>query len=933
MSAIPERLAAALADRYRLERELGQGGMATVYLAEDLRHHRRVAIKVLRPELAAVLGADRFVQEITTTASLQHPHILPLFDSGTADGFLYYVMPYVEGETLRDKLNREKQLGVDVAVKLTTEVADALDYAHRHGVIHRDIKPENILLHDGRPMVADFGIALAVSAAAGGRMTETGLSLGTPHYMSPEQATAEKEITARSDVYSLASVLYEMLSGDPPHTASTAQAVILQIVAEDVTPVQRRRKAVPSNVAAALAKALQKLPADRFDSAQSFAAALANPAFGLGEAERVLSRRNRWFERRTAVPWALTAVLTVLLTWSYARSWRSGPPAEPVRFEIPLSDSGNVQLGGRPDIQGPHPLPTRTSVAFSPTGDLIAFTGCDGAGGPAVACFEHAGEDYDVNRNSRIFLRRLDQSRAEALAGTEGASTPFFSPDGARIGFFVANTAVEYGGVFRRVSIADGSVETIASDSTIMTPHGAAWTEDDMIVYGTRDGLYQVPASGGVPTRLAEPGPGALYLSQPYPIGRKAILAHTVSPDADPTRARIVAIHRDSRARDTLLANGMNPVFVPPDHLVFLREGTLMAVRFDARRLVVLGEPVTVASGIMQEILSWDPDDWTGAGQLAWSAAGHLVYALGPLIIGSFSGRSMPYAVVRITPQSGRADRGANDGTIEPFFPERAGYNPWLRVSPDGNRVAYAVADGRNISLFIRDLRRGSTRRLETGAFYNVRPVWSPHGDSLLFRADSGDGVLRTYRMSVSDPREPQLVDSIGPVFDWSSRGVVAHARNGDVWMRTPDGTSAPFFTSPVEESGARFSPDGDWVVYEAGEIFVRPYPGPGIPVQISTGSGRKYAPKWAANGRRIIYANSSRGLIAVDVVPGNPFVAGRESVYNSRGFGLAEPLPDGSMIGRPTPDGETMAAAFPPARKLQVILNFAELLRRRVRD
>ena len=184
------RIGAALADRYRLERELGAGGMATVYLAQDLKHDRQVALKVLKPELAAVLGAERFVVEIKTTAALQHPHILPLFDSGTAGTFLYYVMPYVEGETLRGKLDRETQFGIDESVKITSAVADALDYAHRHGVIHRDIKPENILLHDGRPMVADFGIALALSAASGGRMTETGLSLGTPHYMSPEQATA-----------------------------------------------------------------------------------------------------------------------------------------------------------------------------------------------------------------------------------------------------------------------------------------------------------------------------------------------------------------------------------------------------------------------------------------------------------------------------------------------------------------------------------------------------------------------------------------------------------------------------------------------------------------------------------------------------------------------------------------------------------------------
>ena len=212
------RLQSALADRYRLDREVGAGGMATVYLAEDVRHDRRVALKVLRPELAAVIGAERFLAEIKLTANLQHPHILPLFDSGEADGYLFYVMPFVEGETLRDRLNREKQLPVADAVRITTEVASALDYAHRHGVIHRDIKPENILLHDGQALVADFGIALAASKAGGARMTETGMSLGTPHYMSPEQAMGEREITARSDVYALGAVLYEMLTGEPPFT-------------------------------------------------------------------------------------------------------------------------------------------------------------------------------------------------------------------------------------------------------------------------------------------------------------------------------------------------------------------------------------------------------------------------------------------------------------------------------------------------------------------------------------------------------------------------------------------------------------------------------------------------------------------------------------------------------------------------------------------
>ena len=212
------------------ERELGEGGMATVYLADDLKHERKVALKVLKPELAALVGAERFLAEIKTTANLQHPHILPLHDSGDADGFLFYVMPYVEGESLREKLDREHQLPVDEAVRIATDVAEALQSAHERGVIHRDVKPANILLSKGRPLVADFGIALAVSAAGGGRLTETGLSLGTPYYMSPEQASADRELTAASDVYSLGCVLYEMLVGEPPYTGANAQVVLAKIL-------------------------------------------------------------------------------------------------------------------------------------------------------------------------------------------------------------------------------------------------------------------------------------------------------------------------------------------------------------------------------------------------------------------------------------------------------------------------------------------------------------------------------------------------------------------------------------------------------------------------------------------------------------------------------------------------------------------------------
>jgi serine/threonine-protein kinase len=277
MTTTEARLATALADRYRVERELGAGGMATVFLAADIRHDRHVAIKVLHPDLAAALGGERFLAEIKTTARLQHPHILPLHDSGAADGLLYYVMPFVAGETLRDRLNRERQLPIDDSVRLAREVADALAYAHGHGVVHRDVKPENILLQGGHALVADFGIALAIHQAGGQRLTQTGLSLGTPQYMSPEQASGERSIDARSDVYSLGAVLYEMLTGEPPFGGATVQAIVAKVLTERLASPRVVRDATPVSLELAVMKSLAKLPADRFQSAGQFADAIARP--------------------------------------------------------------------------------------------------------------------------------------------------------------------------------------------------------------------------------------------------------------------------------------------------------------------------------------------------------------------------------------------------------------------------------------------------------------------------------------------------------------------------------------------------------------------------------------------------------------------------------------------------------------------------------
>ena len=396
-------LNAALSGRYAIERKLGEGGMATVYLAEDIRHSRKVALKVLKPELAAVVGAERFLAEIQVTANLTHPHILPLFDSGEADSFLFYVMPYLEGETLRDRIDREKQLPVDEAVRIAMAVASALDHGHRNKVIHRDIKPGNILLQDGEPVVSDFGIALALGVAGGTRLTETGLSVGTPFYMSPEQATGDQAVGASTDTYALGSVLYEMLVGDPPFAGSTAQAVLGKIIAGKSVSAMEERPSIPANVDAAVRKALEKLPADRFTSAQDFARALGDEHFRYGElATAGLSAAVGPWKRLTMTLAGTTLLFAVAFGWSLLRP---SPPMPVTRVSVDFSEGQDLGGLGMFDVsqdglllvyQGPgatagyllsfgrdvgprwkpHPsrtLRTRSEFAISPDGQDVAF--------------------------------------------------------------------------------------------------------------------------------------------------------------------------------------------------------------------------------------------------------------------------------------------------------------------------------------------------------------------------------------------------------------------------------------------------------------------------------------------------------------------------------------------------------------------------------
>ena len=378
--------------------------MATVYLAHDLKHDRDVAIKVLHPDLGAALGGERFLSEIRTTARLQHPHILPLLDSGDADGLLYYVMPLVTGETLRARLERERQLPIDDALRIAREAADALGYAHGLGVIHRDIKPENILLQGGHALVADFGIALAVQIAGSARMTQTGLSLGTPQYMSPEQAMGERAIDARSDIYSLAAVTYEMIAGDPPFTGSSVQAIVAKVMSERPTPLSTLRDTVPPGVEHAVLTALAKLPADRFATAAEFATAVSDTsrarAVGSiaspGEDQRVTRLRRLSVALGAA---ALVAALAAAWAWT-----RAAPPSAQQVTRVSLA---------LPASQWPQPQYFGSSIALSPDGSRLAYVGPSPTAG--------AGQ---------VWIRALDALEATPVPGTAEALTAEWSPDG-----------------------------------------------------------------------------------------------------------------------------------------------------------------------------------------------------------------------------------------------------------------------------------------------------------------------------------------------------------------------------------------------------------------------------------------------------------------------------------------------------------------------
>ncbi len=858
MNPTQDRLSAALSDRYRLERELGAGGMATVYLAHDLKHDRQVAIKVLRPELAAVIGAERFLSEVRTTANLQHPHILPLFDSGAVSShpersegssFLYYVMPLIEGETLRDRITREKQLPVADAVRIAREVAAALDYAHRKGIVHRDIKPENLLLHDGSALVADFGIALAASKAGETRMTQTGMSLGTPHYMSPEQAMGEREITARSDVYALGCVLYEMLTGEPPFTGSTAQAIVARVVTESPRPMLPQRHTIPPHVEAAVLTALEKLPADRFATAAEFAEALENKGGTYAATVQLASRPHVLTSSRPGRALALvaaSALLAATATWTVLQNRSTGAPVS--RYGLAFAE-GQAPVG---------------RIAITPDGSRLVYVG-----------------PGDSGQQRQLWVKRRDEYAATPLPGTTNPGNQFISPDGEWIAF-AQNFQL------KKVPITGGAVTTLA-DSAV-SGAGVAWLDDGTIVYVQRGTfkLMRVSEAGGPSTLLRAPEARGQFLAFPTALPRgRGVLFTSCATDC--LTGDLWVLDLESGDARALVPGERQGGYLSSGHVAYVaRDGQVFAAPFDLKALKFRSTPVPVLGGV-----AMGPNGI--ARNLAVSSTGTLVLEVGgPTAAGS----GLQHTLVWV-------DRTGVQRPVDStwtFRLSRAGGNVGWALSPDGTRLAVGLNTDAGDDIWIKELPAGPLSRVTFDSANEARPRWTRDGRSVTYISQGGE--LRQRRADGTGDTENPLAPA-GRVKDpirearWSPDGRWLVVRTGgaaasqaggrDILGLRPGIDSAPVplvAQRDVDESAPALSPDGRWLAYESdetgrSEVYVRPFPATDSGKwQVSTNGGQ--APLWAHSGRELFYVDAERNMVVAPVQGGAaPQFGARRTMFN----------------------------------------------------
>jgi Tol biopolymer transport system component len=767
-------------------------------------------------------------------------------------------------------------------MRIATEVASALDYAHRHGVVHRDIKPENILLHDGQALVADFGIALAASKAGGSRMTETGMSLGTPTYMSPEQAMGEREITARSDVYALGCITYEMLVGEPPFSGPTAQSIVAKVMTEKPASLIARRDRIAPAVEDAVLTALEKLPADRFATATEFATALA----GGGQTDRRTA--GRIHERlpsarppiRQSILFASLLALAALGAWGWARP---RPSASLARFVVALPSSQMLVA----DVDG-------SSLAISPDGQHFVYTGTS------------------ANGVRQLYLRELGQLEARPISGTEDAINPFFSPDGQWVGFATTSK-------LKRVALAGGAPIAITD---AFNNRGAAWGSKDVVIYDVSNttGLSVVAAGGGTPEVLTTLDSARQEISHRWPAilpGGKAAL-FTIWRSASDNPVEIAVVSLETHKVKRLIAGGTHAQYAPTGHLVYgTLDGALLAVPFDLRRLEVTGAPVSILQGVLAKPSSGNSD-------YAIAPSGTLAYVTGKATSASLA----------LVDRAGKEQ--VLGGTLS--TPESP------RVSPDGRRIAVDLAGtGTAFDIWIYSIGPSTLTRFTFGS--NGRyPSWSPDGRQILFSAEAPPARIRSLFAKPSDgsgeatllaARPGQLYDG---VFSPDGRYLVyretmSETGNMDLFALRLGGdtTPLPIVTTPFNERSPMLSPDGHWLAYtsnESGrdEVYVRAFPGPGGRWQVSNDGGSE--PLWNPKGRELFFRSSDR-FVSVSVQTSPAFSASSPTVLFS-----------GRYIGNPNhtnydiePDGRRFVVlkSGDEHADLVVVLNWFQELKQRV--
>ena len=882
-----EQLNTALDGRYVIERRIGAGGMAVVYLARDLKHQRLVALKVLNPELGAVLGSERFMSEIQVTANLHHPNLLPLFDSGEAGGLLFYVMPYIQGETLRERLVRERQMGVDESIRIAIAIASALDYAHRHDVIHRDLKPENILMHEGQPLVMDFGIALAVSKAGGARITQTGLSLGTPQYMSPEQATGDHALDARTDIYSLGAVLYEMLVGDPPHTGSTVQAVIAKVITESPRSVRATRSTVPEPIEAAVMTALAKVPADRFASAADFAAALTGKKSvsmpgGVHASTAVSDTANdKKLPRirvREIAAWTIAAAAALTAIWLGTRS-PSAPAPQLAQFEVALPDSlalSNLSSGNR--------------VAISRDGSWLVFS-------VKTKLIARA-----------LFVRSADNSASYIVKGAEGSTYPGFSPDNKWLLYSATSRLM-------KIPVTGGTPVTVASDPLGRPITTSSWGDDNRIVYSTASALWITNSDGDAPRPLAAAdttrGIQGVVQADILP-GSKFALATLLRGKSTPVdSAELAVVSLDDGSITPLGIRGYAAHFAAPGYIVFGRPGDIVyAAPFSPTRRVLTGPAVRIIEHLMADLAT--------TSMLSVAQNGWMLYALG-------SATPISNLVV--------VDARGAERTLP--FEARAYAEP--QTSPDGRRLALRISAGafNTGNIWIQDLQNGTMSRL-TSDSTSYRPMWSRDGSRILYvNGKSADTRILSRPWDGSGTESLMLARGMLAEIAPGAAGGLSAIRTldgpRDIYIAPTDSLAAlkPFVAGPADEVNPRISPDGKWLAYQSNEsgpseVFVRPIPGPGARVPVSVGGG--IYPRWAPDGRTLYYRAPTH-IIAARLSPQGPLdVVKRDTLfadnYAKEGEGQGwDVFPNGKQF--------VFLKGLPTApSKLMVVVNWQQLMK-----